>query len=60
MAHKWIALPRNTPADLMCGPRRQCENCGAIQTKESKTNWGRVTGYFWWPKVGRCNKEKQP
>ena len=37
-----------------CLDLRECKNCGAIQAKESKTAWMRVTGYIWYPKAGRC------
>ena len=42
---------------------RECKKCGAIQVKDADYLWGRVVGYSWSPKVGRCkgklNKNKQ-
>ena len=37
-----------------CHDLRECSNCGIIQEKHSETSWGRVTGYKWYPKAGRC------
>jgi hypothetical protein len=39
--------------------RRRCSHCGKTQTHEVQQQWGRVTGYKWWPLVGRCGG-KQP
>lgn len=37
-----------------CHDLRECKKCGAIQEKHADYNWGRVVGYRWQPKVGRC------
>jgi len=37
-----------------CHDLRKCKNCGAIQRKDAEYEWGRVIGYSWWPKVGKC------
>ena len=41
-----------------CHDLRECRNCGAIQAKHANHVWGRVTGYYWEPKVGRCKPKK--
>jgi hypothetical protein len=33
---------------------RVCKNCGKHQVKESQTHYMRITGYRWYPLVGRC------
>lgn len=37
-----------------CHDLRECTVCGAVQVKEPETAWMRVTGYRWYPLVGRC------
>lgn len=62
MKHKWES---KNPAPntkyfkyFGCHDLRECENCGAIQAKYSNTEWGRVIGYSWYPKVGKCKGDK--
>jgi hypothetical protein len=56
--HDWKIIDENTPERFMRGgPKRQCQTCGAIQTRERQTSWMRVTGYHWYPLVGRCKPE---
>lgn len=62
MKHKW---EYKNPAPgtkyfkyFGCLDLRECLNCGKIQEKHSKTLWMRVTGYYWYPKVGRCKGNK--
>jgi len=38
---------------------RECRKCKALQKKESKTEWMRITGYYWTPKVGRCPADRK-
>ena len=42
-----------------CHDLRKCRNCQKIQAKYSDHVWGRVTGYYWSPKVGRCQGKKE-
>ena len=53
--HKW---ENYTPEDISKAisgyAHRKCVLCGATQTKESKTSWMRVVGYYWFPLVGKC------
>lgn len=42
-----------------CLDLRECKNCGVIQEKHSNQEWGRVTGYYWHPKAGRCKGVKE-
>ena len=58
MAHKWEDVNQGVEGLGNYGKRR-CKKCGAVQTKQSKTEWMRVVGYYWHPKVGRCNADKQ-
>lgn len=37
---------------------RRCKNCGKEQQQQSRHLWGRVVGYFWTPKAGRCQVAK--
>ncbi len=58
MAHDWIFKnpAPNTPYWKYhgCLDLRECSRCGAIQEKHSNSAWMRITGYYWYPKVGRC------
>lgn len=60
MKHDW-EYSTHTLAEVMkhgWEPRRICKNCGAVQQRESQSNWMRVTGYRWLPLVGRCKGPK--
>lgn len=57
MAHEWKDVHQGVEGVFNYG-KRKCINCGAEQTKESKHEWGRVKGYHWTPKVGRCKPNK--
>jgi len=51
--HEW-EYPPSTIQDLGNYGRRRCKHCKAEQTKEAHYLWMRVTGYRWYPLVGRC------
>jgi len=59
--HDWERLPATLEVVRQhgWGPHRQCKLCGAFQTRVQETAWGRVTGYRWWPLVGRCPGKKK-
>jgi hypothetical protein len=63
MKHKWES--RNPAPGTKwfkywgCHDLRECVNCGAIQEKHPEHLWMRVTGYKWYPKVGRCKGKKE-
>jgi hypothetical protein len=59
MAHKWEHSDGGPDAHPLGGPYRRCANCGIIQQRFSKTEWMRVTGYYWWPLAGRCKPNLQ-
>lgn len=52
MRHAWVRFgeDRVNPFRVL----RWCRRCGRIQERIAEQNWGRVTGYLWRPKVGRC------
>ena len=39
--------------------KRRCRNCGAVQTHDNIQSWGRIVGYTWYPKAGRCKGTKR-
>lgn len=39
--------------------KRRCKNCKKTQTKQSEQEWMKVTGYKWYPLIGRCKGEKK-
>lgn len=63
MAHEWES--RNPAPGTKwfqywgCHDLRECVRCGAVQAKHADHSWGRVTGYHWEPKVGRCPADKK-
>jgi len=60
MKHDWEDIHGELPpmkALSVYGARR-CKNCGAEQVKEPQHLWGRITGYIWYPKAGRCKEPK--
>lgn len=61
MAHEWEDIEGELPISeqLSSHGARRCKKCGAVQKKESKHLWMRVTGYSWEPKVGRCPADKK-
>lgn len=58
MKHDWE--PKNPAPNTPyfkyfgCVDLRECRNCKKVQAKHADHLWGRVTGYYWTPKVGRC------
>ena len=58
MRHEW-EMVQPTQATFGFEPKRRCKICGAVQSKTSETNWGRVVRYQWWPLVGRCKGDKK-
>lgn len=59
MAHKWIDIPTKGLEGLSIYGKRKCERCGAVQKKEAEHLWMRVTGYRWYPLVGRCPSDRK-
>jgi len=63
MAHEWESINPAPGTKYFkywgCLDLRKCKKCGAIQEKHSKTEWMRVVGYYWEPKVGRCPFDKK-
>lgn len=58
MKHAWsfYQSPERSKASRMMGePERRCANCGAVQQRETQTEWGRITGILWRPLAGRCS-----
>jgi hypothetical protein len=60
MKHDWGEASGLTMAQRIGSRKRQCRNCGAVQTREQKTWYMRVVGYQWWPLVGRCRPQQHP
>jgi hypothetical protein len=54
MRHDWGRYVLPGQVALMHGTMRKCNNCGKTQERVATTNWGRVVGYNWYPKAGRC------
>ena len=56
MRHDWEDVHSELPITegIFCRGYRRCKNCGKEQKREQTQNWGRVTGYQWWPLAGRC------
>lgn len=56
MKHDWEMQPATLANVTKYGwePRRRCRNCGKTQQKVAITAWMKVTGYQWYPLVGRC------
>lgn len=52
--HEFIEHRTDNAMQMMLGKMRKCINCGSIQQKLQKQSYGRVTGYLWFPKIGRC------
>ena len=63
MAHEWEnrnPVPGSKYGKYFgCYDLRKCSKCGAIQEKVVETAWMRVTGYRWYPKVGRCPADRK-
>mgnify|MGYP001611540764 CR=1 FL=1 len=59
MRHGWkivyMAMKgyRHNPHEMQY-KHRICQNCGAEQMQDANYEWGRVKGYYWYPKIGRC------
>ena len=59
MRHEWKDEPYGGAMEAMSSyGKRKCTHCGAIQTKCSEQEWGRVVRYRWYPLAGRCKGEK--
>lgn len=54
--HKWegFSPPGATLFDADPDENRKCVNCGAVQRLYREHTWGRVTGRYWRPLVGKC------
>ena len=63
MAHKWESRDPTPKTKWFkyfgCIDLRECTKCGAVQAKHADYLWGRVVGYHWEPKVGRCPTDKK-
>jgi len=62
MKHEWISRDPY-PGTIWfqfygCHDLHECANCGAVQVKHPNTEWMRVVGYSWFPKVGHCKGVK--
>jgi hypothetical protein len=60
MKHEWeqIGGRIHKLGDFRFKTVRRCVLCGALQTRESLSEWMRVVGYTWYPLVGKCKGKK--
>jgi hypothetical protein len=54
MRHEWEVSHHTYANTVMIGAFRRCGNCGLEQERVTEHEWGRVAGYRWYPKIGRC------
>jgi hypothetical protein len=60
LKHDWYDDPKSYTRELPFILRRICRNCGATQDRCQQQEWGRITGYRWYPPAGRCKPTKPP
>jgi hypothetical protein len=57
--HEWGAVHPNESPEYFFRTVRRCRLCGKEQERVTEQLWGRVTGYRWRPKVGRCSGKRE-
>lgn len=60
MKHEFEDYYSNNAMQMMLGRMRKCIHCQKIQQKHADYNWGRVSRYYWYPKLGRCKPIDKP
>lgn len=54
MRHEWERHPDSCTTRRPFQEIRVCKNCKNEQKRFQQQSWGRVTGYAWYPLIGRC------